>query len=93
LGQEYQLLDWLSNVTFPREKMFADERYATAVYEEVVKRTLSVGVTTAAYYASLHERASRVLADTTLRIGKCERMPALFKALIDIKRFGQVNEH
>jgi guanine deaminase len=44
LGQEYQLLDWLSNVTFPREAMFSDSTYATAVYEEVVKRTLAVGV-------------------------------------------------
>jgi hypothetical protein len=44
VGQEYQLLDWLSNVTFPREQMFADVTYATAVYDEVVKRTLAVGV-------------------------------------------------
>ncbi|KAG7529026.1 hypothetical protein FFLO_05819 [Filobasidium floriforme] len=77
LGQEYQLLDWLSNVTFPREAMFSDSTYATAVYEEVVKRTLAVGVTTASYYASLHESASKILAETTLRagqralIGKC----------------------
>jgi len=94
VGQEYQLLDWLSNVTFPREQMFADERYAAAVYDEVVKRTLAVGVsrveldpdssslcpeidssrslqvTTASYYASLHESASKILADTTLRNGE-----------------------
>jgi len=72
--------------------MFADETYAAAVYDEVVKRTLAVGVsslvaqldssssetdslrppkvTTASYYASLHESASKILADTTLRNGE-----------------------
>lgn len=48
LGQEYQLLDWLSEVTFPREKMFADQDYAAKVYEQVVLRTLSAGVSSSA---------------------------------------------
>ena len=39
-----QLLDWLENVTFPRESMFKDVKYAKKVYEKVVKRTLNLGV-------------------------------------------------
>lgn len=35
-GQEYELLDWLNNVTFPREKRFEDAVYAEKTYNSVV---------------------------------------------------------
>jgi cytosine/adenosine deaminase-related metal-dependent hydrolase len=44
LGQEYQLLDWLDQVTFPTEAKYVDEQYAEFVYNEVVKRNLNAGV-------------------------------------------------
>jgi guanine deaminase len=43
-GQEYELLDWLSNITFPAEERLADAQYAQILYEEVVRRVLSFGV-------------------------------------------------
>lgn len=43
-GQQYQLLDWLSNITFPMEVKFADERFADEVYRSVVKRFIDSGV-------------------------------------------------
>lgn len=39
-----QLLDWLNNVTFPREAKFADVDYARRIYPAVVRRTLGLGV-------------------------------------------------
>lgn len=36
LGQQYELLDWLHNVTFPRERRFADVEYAERTYNSVV---------------------------------------------------------
>lgn len=36
VGQQYELLDWLSNITFPRERMFADVNYARKTYNSVV---------------------------------------------------------
>lgn len=36
VGQEYELLDWLNNVTFPRERRFQDTKYAERTYASVV---------------------------------------------------------
>lgn len=44
LGQEYELLDWLQQLTFPREAKFTDLEYAQKVYDQVVKRNLNAGV-------------------------------------------------
>ncbi|RSH90044.1 hypothetical protein EHS25_001377 [Saitozyma podzolica] len=63
LGQQYQLLEWLDKLTFPREAMFADVEYARRIYDQVVKRNLNAGTTTACYYGSLHDESTRVLAD------------------------------
>lgn len=38
VGQQYELLDWLNNITFPREKQFADVAYAEKTYNSVVSR-------------------------------------------------------
>jgi len=43
-GQEYQLLEWLDKVTYPREAKFADDEYAKMVYSSVVKRLIDFGV-------------------------------------------------
>jgi guanine deaminase len=44
LGSDLQLLDWLERVTFPAEAKFEDLVYAKSVYEQVICRTLSAGV-------------------------------------------------
>ncbi|KAF6763773.1 guanine deaminase [Ephemerocybe angulata] len=76
-GQQYELLDWLANVTFPTEAKFADVAFAKRVYQQVVRGFIDAGTTTCCYYATLHLDASKVLADTVHAqgqrgfIGKC----------------------
>ena len=78
LGQQYELLDWLQYITFPRERRFEDPLYARRTYEAVVERMLNSGTTCAAIYATLHEEATMILADICnekgLRalVGKCQ---------------------
>ncbi|PWN23584.1 Metallo-dependent hydrolase [Microstroma glucosiphilum] len=78
VGQQYELLDWLNNVTFPREKQFADVAYAEKTYNSVVQRLLDSGTTTACYYASLHLDATKILAKVCTQrgqramVGKCQ---------------------
>ncbi|KAG8907518.1 hypothetical protein FRB99_003891 [Tulasnella sp. 403] len=77
VGGQYELLDWLNNVTFPTEAKFSDVAFAKKTYEEVVQRVLSNGTTTCCYYGSLHLEATKVLADIAFAkgqrafIGKC----------------------
>lgn len=78
LGQQYELLDWLQHVTFPRERRFEDGRYARKTYESVVQRLIDSGTTTACYYATLHLDASKILAEICNErgqrafVGKCQ---------------------
>lgn len=77
LGQGLHILDWLSAITFPNEAKFADPDYARRVYARCIDGFLKQGVTTAAYYASAHGEATRILADLCLSkgqralVGKC----------------------
>lgn len=43
-GGQYELLDWLQNVTFPTEAKFQDVEYAKKAYTSVVQRVLDCGV-------------------------------------------------
>ena len=43
-GQQYELLDWLANVTFPTEAKFSDLEFSGRIYESVVRRTIDSGV-------------------------------------------------
>lgn len=43
-GQQYELLDWLENVTFPMEATFADVKVAETTYRSVVRRVIDCGV-------------------------------------------------
>jgi len=43
-GGQYELLDWLKNITFPKEAEFADLNFAKKVYNDVVRRSLDCGV-------------------------------------------------
>ena len=52
-GQQYQLLEWLENVTFPTEAAFRDPEYAKSVYRDVIGTTISLGVSdTTRYFGS-----------------------------------------
>ncbi|KAF2226471.1 guanine deaminase [Elsinoe ampelina] len=57
------LLSWLETYTFPTESRFSSLPFAKQVYSRVVKRLLSHGTTTAAYYATVHVPATNLLAE------------------------------
>ncbi|KAB5591757.1 Guanine deaminase [Ceratobasidium theobromae] len=62
IGGQYELLDWLNNVTFPTETRFADLEFAERVYSSVVDRVLNSGTTTCCYYGTLHLEATKLLS-------------------------------
>ncbi|KAF4998352.1 hypothetical protein FGRMN_3232 [Fusarium graminum] len=64
------LLDWLEKYTFPLEASLKDLGKARRVYGSCVRRTLSHGTTTAAYYATIDVAATNLLADLCLELGQ-----------------------
>ncbi|MBW0547111.1 hypothetical protein O181_086826 [Austropuccinia psidii MF-1] len=70
LGQQYQLLDWLQNITFPEENKFHDLLYAQRILHKVVQRLLAVGTTTSCYYTSIHLGAAKILANLCHQLGQ-----------------------
>ncbi|KZT09640.1 Metallo-dependent hydrolase [Laetiporus sulphureus 93-53] len=76
-GQQHELLDWLSEVTFPMESRFADISFAKRSYPTVVRRTIDCGTTTCCYYGTLHLEATKLLVDIVHAsgqrafVGKC----------------------
>ncbi|TDL27413.1 Metallo-dependent hydrolase [Rickenella mellea] len=76
-GQQYELLDWLENVTFPMESKFSDAEFARKTYPSVVQRFINAGTTTCCYYATIHLEATKILADVVKHqgqrafVGKC----------------------
>lgn len=65
------LLDWLNTYTFPLEASLAkDLAKARRVYGRCVRRTLSHGTTTAAYYATIDVAATNLLLDICLARGQ-----------------------
>ncbi|GAA5976502.1 hypothetical protein JCM10908_005522 [Rhodotorula pacifica] len=75
-GQQYELLDWLDNLTFPAEAKFADAAHARRVYDSVVERVISTGTTTCCWYGTIHS-TTKILAAVCHRrgqrafVGKC----------------------
>lgn len=53
-GTDLPLFDWLNTYTFKTEASFADLAHARSVYSAVVRRLLSLGTTTAAYFSTIH---------------------------------------
>lgn len=64
------LLDWLNKYTFPLEASLADLAKARQVYGRCIRKTLSHGTTTAAYYATVDVAATNLLADLCLAAGQ-----------------------
>ncbi|KAK7693766.1 hypothetical protein QCA50_003338 [Cerrena zonata] len=62
-GQQYELLDWLAEVTFPMESRFRDVNFARKAYPSVVRRIINCGTTTCCYYGTLHLESTKILAD------------------------------
>ena len=61
---------WLNKYTFPLEARYADLAFARASYERLVGDLLANGTTTALYFATIHQQATRALADICLRHGQ-----------------------
>ncbi|KAK4192395.1 putative guanine deaminase [Podospora australis] len=64
------LLDWLNTYTFPLEASLQDQAKARKVYTRVIRKTLSHGTTTAAYYATIDVPSTNLLADLCLSFGQ-----------------------
>ncbi len=61
---------WLQTHTFPLEARYSDLDFARASYTGLVDELLSLGTTTALYFASIHVPATKLLADICLAKGQ-----------------------
>jgi guanine deaminase len=61
---------WLRRFTFPLEARYADLAFARRTYEVLVGDLLANGTTTAVYFATIHQDATRLLADICLEKGQ-----------------------
>ena len=61
---------WLNKYTFPLEARYADLAFARAAYATLVEDLLAHGATTALYFATIHQDATRALADICLAKGQ-----------------------
>lgn len=62
-GMDYELLDWLDNVTFPEEIRYADTAYAARAYD-IFARKLKGGATTrAVIFGTIHAESTLILMD------------------------------
>ncbi len=62
-GLDLPLENWLFDHTFPLETRYVDVGFARDVWEHMVPTLLGLGTTTAVYYSSIHEDATRLLAE------------------------------
>tara|TARA_R110002096_G_scaffold194342_3_gene376435 strand:- start:9405 stop:10775 length:1371 start_codon:yes stop_codon:yes gene_type:complete len=61
---------WLQQHTFPLEARYADTEFARLVYQDLVTALLAHGTTSAVYFATIHQPATRILADICLQQGQ-----------------------
>jgi guanine deaminase len=61
---------WLQKYTFPLEARYQDIAFARRSYGLLVEDLLANGTTTALYFATIHQEASRALADICLEKGQ-----------------------
>jgi guanine deaminase len=61
---------WLRKYTFPLEARYADLAFARRAYGLLVEDLLANGTTTALYFATVHQEATRLLAETCLEKGQ-----------------------
>jgi len=72
LGQalDVPLEVWLYKYTFPLEARYADLAFAKESYSALVSELLATGTTTALYFATIHQEATRLLVDICLETGQ-----------------------
>ncbi|THU85654.1 guanine deaminase [Dendrothele bispora CBS 962.96] len=69
-GYQYELLEWLKQVTFPMEAKFSNVEFARKTYSSVVHRIINQGTTTCCYYGTLHLDATKELANIVHSLGQ-----------------------
>eukprot|EP00121_Abeoforma_whisleri_P014883 Awhi_evm1s13725 len=80
VGYNMELLPWLQAFTYPLEASFASPAdgddtgspiaYVRDAYSQTVKKMLTQGTTTAAYYATIHPNATLILASEIVQQGQ-----------------------
>jgi len=72
LGQalDVPLEVWLQKYTFPLEARYQDLDFARTSYTALVEDLLASGTTTALYFATVHQEATRLLVDICLEKGQ-----------------------
>jgi guanine deaminase len=60
---------WLQTHTFPLEARYADLAFAERAYSALIADLLALGTTTALFFATIHQEATRLLADICLAKG------------------------
>ncbi|EGG12528.1 uncharacterized protein MELLADRAFT_88882 [Melampsora larici-populina 98AG31] len=70
VGQQYELLDWLKNVTFLEETKYSYNIYSQRIFEKVVKRLLNSGTTACCYFTLIHLSASKVSSQVCVAAGQ-----------------------
>ena len=63
------LLDWLSDVTFPSERKWADADYARAMATRVFRQCLSVGTTAICAYGTVHHDGTMSALEVASNMG------------------------
>ncbi len=61
LGMDFELLDWLRRLTFPREARFSDLDFAEIAYTAFAEALHRQGTLHACVYATIHPEATRLL--------------------------------
>jgi guanine deaminase len=61
---------WLQKYTFPLEARYADTAFARRAYSLLVQDMLANGITTALYFATIHQEATRLLVDICMEKGQ-----------------------
>lgn len=61
---------WLQEHTFPLEARYADTAFAGRHYAALVEDLIANGTTTALYFATVHQEATRLLVDICLEKGQ-----------------------
>jgi len=70
LALDVPLEIWLQHYTFPLEARYADLDFAHKAYAALVADLLANGTTTALYFATVHQEATRLLIDLCLQLGQ-----------------------
>lgn len=72
LGLDWQLLDWLEKITFPREESFGirPDDDIRVEYHEMAQRLLRAGTTTCVYFGSLQVPANKLMVEEVAKSGQ-----------------------